>query len=223
MALVSAPGMLFGDVILDWSSPGNNPVGYYYVSPYTATVKGLGQQIVLYCIDFNHEVAPPNEWNAVIASLNSADSASFQYGAQWTKYEEAAWLIDQLSAADGTTATGLHQRAIDQYAAWEIFLDAAHTGAYNSSVQAAGGTPFANEISAAYSAALAAVGNGYTPTGWDVLTPDPRGLSTSTQEFLTPSTGPRFPTSEVPEPSTIFLLGTTIAALVMHRRKTVSH
>jgi len=59
-------------ITLDWVSSGNNVAGYYYVSPYTAEIKNTGELVTLYCIDFNHEVAPPWEWDANIQPLTPA-------------------------------------------------------------------------------------------------------------------------------------------------------
>ena len=125
----------------------------------------------------------------------------------WTGYKTAAWLVTQLSEADGSTAAGKYQQAVDQYAVWKIFLDAAHTDAYNASVNAAGGALFASAIASAYSAAVGAVANGYTPDNWSVVTPDPRGLPGSAQEFLTPAS--------VPELSTVWLLLTVLAGIAL--------
>jgi hypothetical protein len=96
--------------------------------PYTAEIKSTGAIITLYCIDFNHEVAPPLEWEANIQTFDLANVPSMQYGnlsadmnSTWVKYEAAAWLITQL-----TQTTSKYQQAVDQYAAWKIFLDRAH-------------------------------------------------------------------------------------------------
>jgi hypothetical protein len=197
-------------VTLDWVSPGNNPVGYFYVSPYTAQIKGTNQQITLYCIDFNHEVAPPLEWQANIQTFDQANVPNMQYGGlpnpstTWIDYEAAAWLINQLVQTPNKQQDGVYQ-----YAAWKIFLDPTHTPIYNASVGAVGGS-FQSAIDSAYNSAFTAVNNGYTPTGFDVVTPDPAGQPDSTQEFLTFYHNPSPPASS-PEPTSIVLLATAIA------------
>ena len=120
--IACAPGSLSAaanPLTLDWVSAGNNPVGYYYVSPYTAEIKSTGEIITLYCINFNHEVAPPLEWEANIQTFDLANAPSMQYGnfssninSTWVKYEAAAWLITQL-----TQTSNKYQQAVDQYAA----------------------------------------------------------------------------------------------------------
>jgi hypothetical protein len=184
---------------LDWVSPGNNPVGNYYVSPYTAEIQSTGQLITLYCIDFNHEVAPPLEWQANIQTLDLANVPSLQYGASspnvnviWQDYEAAAWLITQM-----TETSNLRQQAIDQYAAWEIFLYPSNVANWQASVNTQGGA-----FAAQYKAAINAVNSGYTPYGLEVVTPNPAGQPGSTQEFLT--------FASTPEPESIVLLGTIL-------------
>jgi hypothetical protein len=196
---------------LDWVSAGNNPVGGYYVSPYTAEIKSTSQLITLYCIDFNHEVAPPLEWEANIVPLNLAEVPLLQYGnlsgtnSTWIKYEAAAWLISQLTGTPDP-----YQQAVFQYAAWNIFLDPGHTPAYDNSVGL--GSPFAAQVTSAYNNAFNAVNNGYTPTVWSVVTPDPNQQPGSTQEFLTPGIG--YNPVATPEPVSIVLLGTVLLGFV---------
>ena len=161
-----------------------------------AEIKSTGEIITLYCINFNHEVAPPLEWEANIQTFDLANVPSMQYGnlssninSTWVKYEAAAWLITQL-----TQTSNKYQQAVDQYAAWKIFWDPAHQAAYNQSVAAVGGG-FAADVETAYHNAFSAVAGGYVPTGWEVVTPDPAGQPGSTQEFLTPGTGACFHSS----------------------------
>jgi hypothetical protein len=211
LALVIAPVGLFAtELTLDFVSPGNNPVGFYYVSPYTAEIKGTGQLLTLYCIDFNHDISPPNEWTAQIESFDFANLPNMQHGgdpnptATWLKYEAAAWLVTQM-AEQPNTAQGLSQEAIYQYAAWEVFLDAAHTPAFDASEAAAGGSSFIAQVNSAYNNALVTAANGFTLSGWQIVTGIPAGQPNSPQEFLI--------TDSTPEPSSLILLATVLAAV----------
>ena len=234
--LATVPFSLMADnVTLTLTSPGNNPSGYYYVTPYQATVQGSGQVLSLYCIDFNHDVSVGQTWNAVLQPLTSANVATTsQYGAPdplnpldsnaWQDYSTAAFLIDELISAPSA-----YWQAVYQYAAWEIFLPdgnsssmiTADTNAYQASVvkaeaQYGTGTTFAKDIASAYTAATAAVQSGYMPTGFDLVTSVPYGLANSVQEFLV-----KVP--PVPEPSSIILLLTAgFAAVLVARRKRAS-
>ena len=218
MMLLPASLSAYSITTLDWVSAGNNPQGYYYVSPYTAQVKGSPQQLTLYCIDFNHEVAPPLEWNAVIEPLAFSNFSNFQYASlgtpasTWDKYQAAAWLITQLSNVAGSTSQAQYQRAVFQYAAWKIFVDPAHIGAFSGSQSAVGGAAFANQVTTAYNNAFAAVQGGYTATGWQIVSPYPAGNIDSVQEFLTP--GPPALTP-APEPGSILLLSSVVGGLTL--------
>lgn len=211
-------GLYADDITLDWTSSGHNPVGQFYVSPYIATVKETGKALTLYCIDFNHEVAPPYEWKATLNPLDYGDVPDLQYGsadvgsqdAVWTDYKMAAWLIDQLIHVNPLDATELHQQAVFQYAAWEIFLKGStNVAKFNASVASAGGASFQSEINTAFANAQTAVARGYAPSGWEVVTPDPHGSDGSTQEFLT--------IAPVPETSSVVLLVTVIGGLALAR------
>jgi hypothetical protein len=225
--------LLADNVTLTLTSAGNNTSGYYYASPYQATVQGTGQVLSVYCIDFNHDVSLGQTWNAVIQPLTQANIAvDSQQGAPdpvspldanaWEDYSIAAYLIDELISTPNA-----YWQAVYQYAAWAVFLPYGNsasmvttdTASYNASVvkaeaQYKTGTQFASDISAAYTAATTAVQNGYTPTGFDLVTPAPYGLASSVQEFLV-----KVP--PVPEPSSILLLLTAAfaAAMVIRRKR----
>ncbi len=211
LLLASVPGGLFGDVVLDFVSPGNNPQGYFYVSPYLAQVKGSSQTLTLYCIDFNHEVTPADEWTANIQVLDAASVPGLQYGnalppaVAWVDYEAAAWLIAQMARISPLDPNGLQEAGVLQYAAWKIFLYPANLPVFNASENAVGGN-FANAVNTAYANAFTAVTGGYKPTGWRVVTPNPAGTPGSTQEFLTPDT---------PEPSALVLLITLVGIIAL--------
>jgi hypothetical protein len=218
--LVLTPACLFADTLtLDWVSPGNNPVGYFYVSPYLAEVQSPAQLLTLYCIDFGHEVAPPYEWHAQIFNLDYNDVPNLQYGsvpgwtqaAAWTKYKTAAWLINQSSHVIGSGSAALHQEAVDQYAAWEVFItNPSEWDLFYASVGASGDSHFGSEIAAAYNSAVNAVDNGWQPVGWEVVTPYPAGRPDSTQEFLV---------DPVPEPSAVLLIATVAGGMLLLVRR----
>jgi hypothetical protein len=214
IAVAASVSAYANELTMDWVSAGNNPAGYYYVSPYTAQVQGTGQILTLYCIDFNHEVAPPLQWSANLQSFSLANVANMQYGndgsplaSTWVQYEAAAWLITQLISPGN--ANSFYLQDIDQYAAWKIFLYPSNAWTFQGSENAVGGSTFINQVNAAYNAAFDAVANGYVPTGWDILTPNPPGSPTSTQEFLVPAPDPP---ASAPEPGSLILLCTVFCA-----------
>jgi PEP-CTERM motif len=232
IAIVLVPlSLMADDVTLTLSSPGNNPSGSYYASPYQATVQGTGQVLTVYCIDFDHDVSLGQTWDAVIQPLTQTNIATTsQEGSPdpvnpldpnaWRDYSIAAFLIDDLIQAPSA-----YWQAVYQYAAWAVFLPYGNTSAmiatdttnYNSSVSSAEaqygtGLQFAKDVAAAYVVASTAVQKGYTPLNFDLVTPTPQGLSSSVQEFLV-----KVP--PVPEPSSIILLLTAAFAAVLVIRK----
>jgi PEP-CTERM motif len=206
---------------LDWVSSGNNLQGNYYVSPYTAQIRGTAQQLALYCIDFNHEVSPPNAWNAIVEPFTFSNFSTFQYASlgtpagTWDKYLAAAWLIDELTQVGGNTSHDQYQKAVFQFAAWRIFVDNAHMWEYSQAQAAVGGGAFSSEVTAAYNDAFNAVHGGYSALGWQIVAPYPAGNEDSVQEFLVPGTP-----APTPEPASIILMGTALvgAALMLKRR-----
>lgn len=206
-------------ITLDWVGPNGNAAGGYYISPYTAQIEGTNQSILLYCIDFNHEVAPPYQWQADIHPLTdiSSSPSSFQYGSSptaWLDYEAAAWLINQLSLG-----TSSYQQDVDQYAAWKIFLDPSNQTKFDGSVASMGGT-FGTDVDNAFQEAFSQ--NQYPTLQWEVVSPVPAGQSDSVQEFLTPYE-PGFSTVATPEPVSIFLLGTVLLGLGFVARRHLKH
>jgi hypothetical protein len=79
-------------------------------------------------------------------------------------------------------------------------------------VNAVGVPSFSSDIATAFEDAQTAVADGYTPTGWDILTPTIPGLPNSAQEFLVDP-------PSVPEPSSIVLLATVLGGLALALRK----
>jgi hypothetical protein len=91
----------FADVTLDWVSPGSNVWQGFYVSPYTADIGGNpNDSLSIFCIDYNHEIAPPTEWKANIAQFSSSNVSQYQYGGT-TSF---AFQTDTAKSSDGTSS-----------------------------------------------------------------------------------------------------------------------
>jgi hypothetical protein len=68
---------------MEWSSPGNNVWQGFYVSPYTANDATTGQLLSIFCIDYNHEIAPPMDWQANIVPFNTSNFSQYQFGGNY--------------------------------------------------------------------------------------------------------------------------------------------
>jgi len=202
--------------------PGVAYGGSYYVSPYYGKDLTTGQSnILLFCLDFDHEINFGQEWTSTIHSVPStqagfnAAASTFQFGNvpngssgptfvqptpsgqtialnSWQRYQVATRLFGQELSLLGptlqsTSSAFARDRAVYQYAVWEVFLENNYT---------VGGVAVLDEALANYSTA--------DLDGWTVVSPAPANTPGSAQEFLSRS----FAVS--PEPSSIVLLGTMI-------------
>jgi hypothetical protein len=204
---------------------GVNGVAYggFYVSPYSAADTTLGTTIQLYCLDFNHDVNFGQQWTAHIQDLSAANVGSYQYGANNTtfvtapglglfeRYEAAAWLFSQEGSAPTARVLGIYE-----YAAWALFLDTAHESQYENALNSVNDTDpvthntFQFDVQQALNAALDPANYGTVNlANWQVVTPDPAGLASSVQEFLTPT----------PEPSATIFTGATLIGLALLWRR----
>jgi hypothetical protein len=68
---------------MEWSSAGNNVWQGFYVSPYTATDATTGQLLSIFCIDYNHEIAPPMDWHANIVPFSTSNYSQYQFGGSY--------------------------------------------------------------------------------------------------------------------------------------------
>jgi len=249
--------------------------------PYTAIDHTQNNKVlVIFCLDYNDEIAPPYDWKANIrpvtptnvtqyaqfggnygqgitstpwsftgdAGVGSGHSVSLvaDSGAAYTRYLEAAWLFTNILTAQ--THGDLNSMIISQVAAWDLFVESSHANDlktriantnssgpftfknYEYSTDNYATAPgistmtnllFQNAVNEALKAAQHAVVNQnwyaspFAPS-WDLVTGDPafaRAYGRPVQEFLTDA-------PPVPEPASIFLLGTVAAAaLVALRRK----
>src|ERR1035441_8723048 len=90
------------------------------------SVPPSGELLTVYCLDFNHEVAPPWDWDATIRPLELSDVSSLQYGSltdAFMRYAAAAWLFQGIRALP--PGSNLKETEY-QVAAWELFVESSH-------------------------------------------------------------------------------------------------
>jgi hypothetical protein len=74
---------------LHWLDAGNNVWSIFYVSPYTAKDSTIGKQLSLFCMDYNHDIAPPMDWQANLTPLVApgpnpgANLPAYQFGGSY--------------------------------------------------------------------------------------------------------------------------------------------
>jgi hypothetical protein len=187
----------------------------YYVSPYRGQfLSEPGQPTVdIWCVDFAHEVHTGQMWNANFTNMGSGDFSN-TYGVRfrgWSngiaeeRYKAAAWLASQTIVPPSPAANKPTWPEL-QAAIWGLMG------------QTEGGSPMgfdladvtdgsirtnaADWMNQAVAASQAGDVNG---SEWTVIS-DVNGSSNATQEFIA-----RY--NVVPEPATILLLATGLAAV----------
>lgn len=247
LALIAA-GPAWADAI-QW----DNAIGpawnnAYWVSPYKVTDQSNGQDILIYCLDFNHDIAPPNNWVANLNLLSPSNLSHFQYGGSYlnppipaptdpyNRYLEAAWLFTNMidSGADQQNAIA------SQVAAWLLFVDQSHIGSYTvpgqglegqiaattgsySFTDYVGGQGVSGQLTTftdAVNQALTASQNAVLQGGWTAA--DNWAVVTADPSWVNGSNGGT-PVQEfltpVPEPSSIRYMGTLLLAAGLIFRK----
>jgi hypothetical protein len=68
---------------MQWVSAGSNAWQGFYVGPYTAKDATTGQLISIFCIDYNHEIAPPMDWQANIVPFSASNFSQYQFGGSY--------------------------------------------------------------------------------------------------------------------------------------------
>lgn len=157
--------------------------GGYGIPPYGGTLNGQSAQF--FCVDFSTPIWGGESWQVNVTSLTGSNFSLTKLKNQ-TSYLEMAWLVTQMMSA-----TTQLQKAMDQYAIWSL------TGGPN---------PYGSN-SSLITAAFAAVQNGFTGAGWEILSP----TGSAGQEFLI--------FVGVPEPAELVMLLIGLAVLAFATRR----
>lgn len=100
MLLGLANAALANTVTLTFTGVNGAVQGGVYVSPYYATI-GTTEHASIYCDDFEHHISFNETWTAYVSTFNSLTNVRFTSGgtaATLQRYEEEAWLIEQLAS-----------------------------------------------------------------------------------------------------------------------------
>lgn len=201
--LAAATGCAFPDD-MQWIGPWGGTWTNAYTSPYYATDDGT--PVTIFCLDYNHEIAPPYDWFANVNPLELDNLSKFQFGGSYSdayqRYVEAAWLFTQAEAA--LTASDTNAVTAYQVAAWTLFVDGDHLDGLNANIAVTG---IGGEVDQAVHDAQGAFTSGWSAAGWDVVTGDSGKNGEIVQEFLL------LDPPSVPEPSAVILLGTVLLIL----------
>jgi hypothetical protein len=135
---------------LTWAGQNGLSWGGFYTSPYSATDNTLNSSVTRFCLDFNHEINPPSNWQADFNALNAGNVSKYQYSGsyghgvtgyaftgdnlgavttdtdRYRRYLEAAYLFTNIQKAQLANPTDANTMIVSQVAAWLLFVDAAH-------------------------------------------------------------------------------------------------
>lgn len=179
------------------SAGGPNISGNDYVYPYYFSINGSSNLTPLICDDFNDTVYLGESWNATTSTISQGGMMTpvIQGMSKLQAYQEAAWLLDQLSGVPTSTDAANINNAI-----WDLFAANAPTSTATSAWLTKAGNAVPT-LSASYFDQFVI----YTPlNGWPSADGTP-------QEYI----------GKVPEPATLALLGWGLVGLGVFRRKRI--
>jgi hypothetical protein len=171
----------------------------YGIGPYTGTLDKTSA--LFYCVDFNHDIVGNSGWTATATDLNPSSSYAGTLLKDANTYSAMAWMITKMTDTSDQT---LH--ADYQWAIWSLSVGSDPNAPLNP-----------NALNAKLIGdAFAAVGNGWSANGWEILTP-----IYGTGGYNHPGYyGQEFMVHPVPEPSSILLVlaGLSVLALITLRK-----
>ena len=247
LLLLTLAGCALSDS-LSWNNPNGLIWSNFYTSPYYATDLSQNSTVLkIFCLDYNDEIAPPNDWHANIVPLSPGNVQDFQFGGTYPvpatggatpfaftgdglststvttyqRYLMAAWLFQGIEDALALSTPDTHTAIVDQVAAWELFVDSGHVADLSGRITPGNGTPQADVDAAILAAETAVITNGWTGGGgWAVVTGDAAWIDGPPQE----NSGLRVqefltPIDPVPEPSALALLVTVVGGLAFGWRR----
>jgi hypothetical protein len=171
----------------------------YGIPPYGGLLNG--QAASFYCIDFNHDISGNTSWSATVTSLISGSYSKTLLNNP-TVYLEMAYLITQMMATSAKQADYQTTEADYQWAIWSLSVGNNPSNPLNPEGMNA---PMIGK-------AQTAVAGNWTPSGnWEILTP----RYGSSPQYPYSGYGQEFMVMATPEPSSVLLLLTGLAALAI--------
>jgi hypothetical protein len=161
---------IWGDNLV-WSNPNGAIWSNFYTSPYYAYDQSQNNQLLtIFCLDYNHEIAPPYDWTANLNQLAPGNTAQFQYGGSYPGVPGAPFAFQSDSATvsdihgvtmqagsdayhryleaawlftnilDAQSNSSVDVMEVSQVAAWDLFVDSNHIADLRSRIASTGGT-----------------------------------------------------------------------------------